>query len=131
MKLHLRPTVGWVCAVLIAAFHAFALYGKFVPPEAGSMGDQFSQAVGMKGLETQLGILQLCVLVLFLIPRTMTIGFILMVGYMGGIVSAMLTHGFSHSDVSVIYISIVVLAISAWGRNPELLTRIMGKQVKA
>lgn len=67
--------IGWICALLVAAFNLFAAIMKFVPVTPGSPGDIFATEVGMKGLEYQLGVLELIIVVLFVIPRTSTVGF--------------------------------------------------------
>jgi hypothetical protein len=123
--------VGWICAILIAAFNLFAAVMKFVPVEPGSPGDVFATEVGMKGLEYQLGVVELIIVLLFVIPRTMTVGFILMVGYMAGILAANITHGFTTMEVLPIYISLLLLAVVGWLRHPELTARLRGKVVQA
>ncbi len=52
-----------------------------------------------------------------------------MIGYMGGALATNLTHGFTHLEALPIYISFVLLAVSAIFRNPELLSRLMKKPV--
>ncbi len=127
MSTRLRAVFGWVPAILVAAMNVFALYGKFVPPAPGTPGDLFATQVGMKGLELPLGILELIVVTLFLIPRTSTVGLVLMVGYMGGVLATLLTHGFSVAESGFIIVLLLLLGISAWFRNPELTDRLLGK----
>ena len=45
-------------------------------------------------------------------------------GYMGGALATNLTHGFTHVEALPIYISFVLLMISAYFRNPELVSRL-------
>ena len=68
-----------------------------------------------------LGVMELVIAVLFLIPRTSTVGFVLMVGYFGGVLATLLTHG---QDATFIYIVLALLTVSGYFRNPELLQRI-------
>ncbi|MBI3331422.1 DoxX family protein [Candidatus Peregrinibacteria bacterium] len=124
MKKRIGLIIGWICALLVAAFNLFAAVMKFIPVEPGSPADQIGQQLGIRGMEYELAVLELIVILLFLIPRTMTIGFVLMIGYMGGVLATNLTHGFSHADSLLIYISFALLTISAYFRNPELLTRL-------
>jgi hypothetical protein len=125
MKPRVRSIIGWIATILVVLLHIPALMGKFIPPEPGSVGAQMSDALGMTPIATQLGILEIIVLVLFIVPRTSTVGFVLMVGYMGGVLATILTHGMtSLAETFPMYIAFIVLMISAYFRNPELLTRI-------
>jgi len=102
---------------------------KFVPVEPGTPTDEFGTRLGTKGLEYQLGTLEIIIVLLFLIPRTSTVGFVLLIGYMGGALATNLTHGFSNMEALPIYISLLLLTISAYFRNPELLSRLKGETV--
>ena len=123
--------IGWTCALLVAAFNAFAAVMKFVPVEPGSEAAVMMDRLGMTQLMTQLGILELIVIALYLWPRTSTVGVVLMTGYMGGALATNLTHGFSSMEALPLYISLILIAVSAWFRNPELATRLRGKPVIA
>lgn len=122
--------IGWIAAILIAAFNLFAAVMKFVPVVPGSPGDVFATEVGMKGLEYPLGVLEFIIVILFVIPRTSTVGFVLMVGYMGGVLAANLTHGFSLVETIPIQLTFLFLILSAYGRNRELLSRLLGRPVQ-
>ncbi len=129
MKIRIGLVFGWICALLVAALNAFALVMKYVPVVPDSEGDLMMQKLGLTvGMQHVLGIVEGITLVLFLIPRTSTIGFVLMVGYMAGALATNLTHGFSNMDAMPLYISFVLLTISAYFRNPELLSRIRGQK---
>lgn len=119
--------IGWTSALLVAALNIFAAVMKFMPVEPGSPAEEMGQRIGTVGLEHPLGVLEFIIVALFLIPRTSTIGFVLMVGYMAGALATNLTHGFTHMEALSIYISFVLLTISAYARNPELLSRLLKK----
>ena len=125
MKTRIGTIIGWICSILVAAFNLFAAIMKFVPVVPGSEAALMGEKLGVTGLEHSLGILEFVIIALFLIPRTSTVGFVLMIGYMGGALATNLTHGFSNMDALPIYISFVLLMISAWFRNPELLSRLL------
>lgn len=129
MKNKIRPIIGWIAALIVGAFNIFATIAKFMPVEPGSQAEEFTQRLGMTGLEHQLGVLEGIIVVLFLIPRTSTVGLVLTVGYLGGALATNLTHGFSSLEALPLYIGLVLVAISAWGRNPELLSRMLGHPV--
>jgi hypothetical protein len=129
MKLRLSSFVGWTCVILVAAFNIFAGIMKFVPIVPGSEGAAFMEKLGTAGLEHTLGVLELTIVLLYLIPRTSTIGFILLIGYLSGALATNLTHGLTNMDALPIYILFVVMMIGAWIRNPELTARLRGKSI--
>ncbi len=129
MKSRIGLVIGWICALLVAALNAFALVMKYVPVAPGSEAEAMLQKLGLTvNMQHVLGVVEGITLVLFLIPRTSTVGFVLMVGYMGGALATNLTHGFSNADVMPLYITFVLLTISAYFRNPELLSRLTKKK---
>ena len=129
MTSRLSSIIGWTCALLVAAFNLFAAVMKFVPVIPGSPADEMGQRLGVQGLEQQLGVVEFIIVALFLVPRTSTVGFVLIIGYMGGALATNLTHGFTHMEAIPIYVSFVLLMVSAWFRNPELVARLLGKPV--
>ncbi len=77
------------------------------------------------GMEHVLGVLELIIIALFLIPWTSTVGFVLITGYLGGAFATNLTHGFqSAGDIIPFIVIFALLTISGWLRNPELVTRL-------
>ncbi len=131
MKIRFGMIVGWICAILVAAFNIFAAVMKFVPVVPGSDAEVMMAKLGVTGMMQQLGVLEFLIVILFLIPRTSTIGFVLMVGYLGGSLATNLTHGFSHMEALPIYVLFVLITVSAYFRNPELLSRVLGRPVPA
>lgn len=124
--------IGWICVILVAAYNLFAAGMKvFAPVAPGSEAEVFQERLGITGMTTQLGILEFIIVVLYVIPRTSTVGFVLMVGYTAGILANNLTHGLTHAEVLPVYITLVVITIGAWFRNPELTARVRGMPVVA
>jgi hypothetical protein len=123
MKFRFSSFIAWTCTLLVAAFNTFAGVMKFMPvtPDAEAMMQKLGLTAGM---EHALGVVELAIVVLYVWPRTSTVGFVLMVGYMAGALATNLTHGFSNMEALPIYITFVVMMISAYFRNPELLTRL-------
>ncbi len=121
--------VGWICALLVAALNTFAGIMKYVPQAPDSEGAKMMASLGLTpGIQHVLGVVEFAIIILFLIPRTSTIGFVLMIGYMGGVLATMISHGMtSAADTGVIYVALLLLTISAYFRNPELLSRLKGK----
>lgn len=127
MQTRLGAVIGWTAAIPVAAFNLFAAIMKFIPVVPGSPAEAMGRKLGVAGMESRLGVLEFIIIALFLIPRTSTVGFVLMVGYMGGALATNLTHGVTHTEALPIYIIFVLLAISAWFRNTELTARLRRK----
>ncbi len=127
MKSRIGTIIGWICVLLVAAMNIMAAVMKFVPVAPGSEGELMQQKLGTVGLEHGLGILEGIIVILYLIPRTSTVGFVLMVGYMGGVLATMLTHGLTHMESIPVYVVFALLTIGAYFRNPELLSRLKGQ----
>jgi hypothetical protein len=119
--------VGWICAILVGALHILSGVMKFLPVTPGTNNAVMIEQLGIAGLEPKLGVLQLTIAILFLIPRTSTVGFVLLIGYCGGVLATNLTHGMPFAAVAPIYVMFILLTISAYFRNPELLSRIKNK----
>lgn len=125
MSVRLGSVVGWVSVGLVAAFNLFATVMKFLPPtpEGEAMGKQ----IGTFGLERGLGVLEAVITVLYVVPRTSTVGTVLMAGYLGGALATNLTHGTSITDPMLLpmHVLLALLALGAWFRNPELKSRLL------
>ncbi len=115
--------IGWIAAGLVAALNLFAGIMKFTPVPAGSEQEAMMQQMGLLGLSHTLGVIELASTILFLIPRTSTIGFVLLVGYLSGALATLITHG---QDGTPLIVALALLTVSAYFRNPELLARLKG-----
>lgn len=128
MKLRLSSVVGWICVLLVAAFNLFAAVMKFMPVEPGSPAEAMGKQMGLTPqFDHVLGVLEFAIVALYVVPRTSTVGFVLMVGYMAGALATNLTHGFTNAQAMPIYITFAVMTIGAYLRNPELLARLVKK----
>lgn len=119
---------GWVLAGLVGLMHIPALMSKFVPttdPAAIAMNEQLGLTLFN---QHYLGVVEIIMLVLFFTPRTSTLGFVMMVGYMSGVLATFLTHGMTGAMLIPMYVILAVLTLSAWFRNRELATRVLGKK---
>ena len=130
MKKRFGSIVAWICVVLVAAFNTFAAIMKFIPQPMGSPGELMMQQLGIStGMEHVLGVIELAIVALYVIPRTTTVGFIFLIGYLGGALATNLTHGFTNAQAAPIYVLFLLMVIAAWFRSPELLTRAQGKKM--
>lgn len=122
--------IGWVAAAPVILFNIFAAVMKFMPVAPGSPAEEMGQKLGLTPqMDHVLGVLEFAIVILYVIPRTSTVGFVLMVGYMAGALATNLTHGFTNLEASPIYIAFVLMTISAYFRNPELTSRLFGRKV--
>ncbi len=127
-KIRFGLIIGWICALLVSAFQLFAAVMKFVPVVPGSDAEVMNAAMGMTPeIAFWLGILEIITVILFLIPRTSTIGFVLMIGYFSGVWATLITHGMAVEGTPMCLIVFLLLSVSAYFRNPELLSRLKGK----
>lgn len=125
MKFNAVSIIGWIAAILVGALNIFAGIMKFVPVDPSSPEAAVMQSMGMTpNLIHVLGVIELTSVVLFLIPRTSTIGFVLLVGYMSGALATVLTHA---QDPTMLYVALALLTVSAYARSPELLKRARGQ----
>jgi ABC-type enterochelin transport system permease subunit len=129
MKARLGSIIGWIATGLLVLSNAFALVMKFIPVAPGSEAELMGQRLGTAGLEYGLGVLEGIILVLFIVPRTSLVGFVLMIGYLGGATATQLTHGMTQTELVPMYITLGVLALCGWFRFPEMTARLRGKTV--
>lgn len=121
---------GNVLAYLLGALMIFSGVIEFFPmtdPATVAMIER----LGIAGMEIPLGIAKLVIAALFLIPRTSTVGFVFMVGYIGGILATNITHGFTFAETMPIWIALLILTICGWLRHPELTARLRGCTISA
>lgn len=120
----LRILFGWVPAVLVSVFLILAsglpkLYFAIRP-------DPNFPDLGLGDYLLAIGIAEIVFSVLLLIPRTATIGFVLLVGLLGGASGA----GLALNDPNVwpwFPLALIgMLTVSAYFRSPELLSRAKG-----
>lgn len=126
MNLRASSVIGWTSVVLVAAFNVFATVMKFMPVVPGSEAEKMGISIGTHGLEHGLGVLEAIITLLYVLPRTSTVGTVLMAGYLGGALATNLTHGLSITDPMLIpmHVLLLLLAVGAWFRNPELTQRL-------
>ena len=127
-KIRFGLILGWICALLVSALQLFAGVMKFMPVPAGSDADTMNAAMHITPqIAHGLGILEFIIVILFLIPRTSTVGFVLMVCYFGGVWATMITQGMAAMGTQMAVVVFLLLTVSAYFRNPELLSRLKGK----
>lgn len=121
--------IKWICLVLFSGMFAMSAVFKFTPMAPGSPEEVMTNQLGFMDIRFELGILQFLLLALFLIPRTSTVGFVMMVGYIAGILATNLTHDIPSEAVYPIYVSLILLTVIGYLRHPELTARLFKKPV--
>lgn len=127
MSTRIGNIIGWICAIIVAAFTLMSAALSVLMqgnPEAIAMGER----LGITGMESEFAISKLVIVALYLWPRTSTVGFVLMIGYYGGVLATNITHGFTFAEYAPVLVVFVLLTVGAYFRNPELLARLKGQQ---
>lgn len=125
MKSDIRTKTGWVMSGLLAAFLILASAGgKFTEWEGKA--EMFDKIGYSTELMTRIGIVEVILAVLILIPRTSFIGALLLTAYLGG---ATATHVRVGEPFFVPIIIGVVLWISLGLRRPEIFSLAVGSPV--
>ena len=101
---------------------------EFMPLTDPVMID-YATRLGVLDIAVPLGIAKLIIVTFYLIPRTSSVGFVLMVGYYAGALATNITHDFALAEYVPVPVALVLLTISAYFRNPELLSRLKGETV--
>ncbi len=110
-----RRITGWVLTGLLTALFAASAAGKL----AGAA--QVVEMFRKWGLENNLlliGVGELVSALLFAIPRTHSLGVLLLSAYMGGAIVTHMQHGEAYVSQSVI---LVLIWVASFLRHPELL----------
>lgn len=113
--------VSWILAGLVA----FALVGSgMVKLSGGEQAAEMAKGLGGTGHVMLLGILELIIALIWLIPRTGIIGTLLAAAYMGG---AIAVHFIGNQPVMIPVAIQMLIWIAAAMRFPELTKRLMNK----
>ncbi len=118
--------IGWILTVLIVLFFLPSIPGKFNPALMPGTAEMTAM-LGFADIAVALGIVEIIMLVLFLIPRTAVIGYIMLIGYMGGILATTLTHGMTVAENIPMFIAFAVATLLGYLRFPELSARLKGE----
>jgi uncharacterized membrane protein YphA (DoxX/SURF4 family) len=111
-----KNLIGWVLAALVS--FVFIASGFF---KLKGGAPEMAQGLGGATNMMLLGILEIGMVILFLIPRTGVVGALLMVAYMGGAMAVHLTTG---KDVLLPTIIQSLIWITSAIRFPELVQRL-------
>lgn len=108
--------IGWVLSALVVALFFFSASGKLIgPPEVNAMFDKY----GLRSWQLFIGILEVAVALIYIIPRTHRVGTLLITGYLGG---AMVTHMTAGEDPWFALGVGIVAWIGVYLRDPSFFT---------
>ena len=110
-----RRIAGWVLTVLLTALYVPSAVAKLYGP--AELLKVF-QEWGLGDQRILIGVGELISALLFVIPRTHSLGVLLLSAYMGGAIVTHMQHGESYIFQSVI---LVVIWATGFLRHPELL----------
>lgn len=131
MSTRISSIIGWICTALVAALTIFSGVMEFIMPMTDPEIVAYVTRLGIVDMEYPLGAAKLLIAALYLVPRTSTVGFVLMVGYYGGALATNITHAVPLAEYFPIIVVLALLTVDAVLRKPELLTRLKGKPVIA
>lgn len=109
--------IGWVLSGLASAALLFSGAAKFMPVTDPQMEESLRHIGWRADQLSGLGILEIAVVIIFLIPQTAVLGAILVTGYMGGAVA---THVRVGDPFFVQVIVGMVFWLGLWLREPRL-----------
>ncbi|MBX3414686.1 MAG: DoxX family protein [Pirellulales bacterium] len=117
--------IGWVLSVLISLFLIGASgVPKFIEWEGKA--EMFDKMGVTNDLIMKIGVLEIALALLFLVPRAGFVAAILLTGYLGGAVM-------THVRISDLFYFPILLGIVMWIalglRQPGIFTLALGKQV--
>ncbi len=97
--------IGWVLSGLLTAFMLFSATGKFV--DFPNKEEMFNKMGWTTGQMTYIGVLEVVIALLFLVPRTAFIAAILLTAYLGGAVA-------THVRVNEPFFFQVIIGVVYW-----------------
>lgn len=111
-----RKITGWVLAGILTALLTMSAIGKLAGGE--EMAANFMKW-GLEGKLILIGLGELIAVILFIIPKTSSLGVLLLSAHLGGAIATHLEHGEMYMPQAII---LLVVWIAEWVRNPEMLS---------
>lgn len=127
MASRIGSIIGWICTALVSALTIFSGVMEFIMPMNDPKVLEYITRLGIVGMEYPLGAAKLIFAVLYLVPRTSTVGFVLLIGYFGGALATNITHAVPMAEYAPLLVVFLLMTIDAFFRKPELLARLRGK----
>jgi hypothetical protein len=120
-----KTMIDWILTALVSFVFLGSAANKFF---GGEEALQMAQHLGLDATTFRvIGVIEVLSVILFIIPRTGILGTLLLAAYMGGAISAHLTHNDPVIAPSVIAAFVWIVAVV---RFPELRSRLLGNSKK-
>ena len=110
-----QQITGWVLTVLLSALFLASASAKLL---RASQAEEMMAKLGLGDQVILIGVGEAVSALLFLIPRTHSLGLLLLTAYMGGAIVTHMQHGEPYVSQSVI---LVVIWITGFLRHPQVL----------
>jgi len=118
-----RLVVGWVLTIVLGMLFLASAVAKFVRPQ--SLVESFTRW-GLIHVLTPIAVGETLCATLFLMPRTHSLGVLLLSAYLG---AATATH-LSHNEPPIVPVGVLVLLwLTGWLRNPKLLGELIPERI--
>ena len=115
-----RRIAAWILTGLLTLLFAFSAFGKFVrAPQVVETTDKW----GLTDHLTLIGIGEIVSALLFLIPRTNSLGLLLLSAYMGGAIATHMQNGEPYILPSIV---LLLIWVAGYLRHPEVLQSFRG-----
>jgi hypothetical protein len=120
-----RRITGWVLTGLFTALFVFSAAGKLA---GAAPVVEMMQKLGLRDQVLLIGIGELVSAVLFAIPRTHSLGLLLVTAYMGGAIVTHMQHGEAYVMQSVM---LLLIWVAGFLRHPEVLQSFYSRRPAA
>lgn len=118
----IKPIAGWILSGLVAALLWFSAAGKLVDWEGKE--EAFAQLGYTTELMSKIGVVELVLAILLLIPRASFLGAVLLTGYLGGATA-------THVRVGDPFIAPIIVGVVMWTalrlRQPGVFALALGQ----
>ncbi len=129
MKLNSQKALAVAPAVLVSLFLILASGAPKLLMRNQMMTDLATSMFGSVNILYAIGVLEIAIAILLLIPRTATLGFLMSVGLLGGALATGLTTNIEGMIWWFPLILLALLMLTAYFCLPELLDRVKGNPV--
>ena len=116
-----RKITGWILVGLLGALFIMSASMKLIGGE--EIAANFAK-YGLDGKQILIGVGELIAAILFVIPKTSSLGVLLLSAHMGGAIATHMEHGEMYILPAII---LLVVWIANWLRNPEMLASFTKK----
>ncbi|MDP2812294.1 MAG: hypothetical protein Q8O32_01240 [bacterium] len=122
----IKNIVGWTATILVSLLMLISVFVKIFVVGANPEITEMFKNGGIYEIRYYLATASLIIPIIFLMPRTMTLGFVLAVGYWGGATATVITHG-DYQELRIHVAVLFLLGIASWFRHPEIWARFLNK----